>query len=336
MTRHRPKVLPRAALLCGLLCGLLGGGCVTVHERASLPPPTRRPQRHVDPATVVVDAVRFDGDAAYAYFDGNSGASLTFDEVLVRARAAQVVLVGEQHDQAVHHELQRRVVAALAAPNVRLTVGFEMLSWGYQAALDRLARGQLDPDAFAAEIDWGKAWGFPFELYRPVFHAAVAGQASLAALNAPRELVRAVRTKGLASLSPDELGQLPDLDVGDAIHREWFKGIFSSGGHPATSGEVEAFYVAQVVWDESMADRTVRALEGGAEQVIVLAGVGHVARGRGIPQRVERRRPGVRVVSVVPLTGVDEDNAQDRLRQAILHGEGDILVVPRFEREIDL
>lgn len=318
------------------LCALLGAGCVTTQERTTGPAPARRPARTIDPASIVVDQPRFDGDAAYAYFDGNTGAALSFDDVLARARAAQVVVVGEQHDQAVHHELQRRVVAALVAPNVRLAVGFEMLSWGFQEPLDRLATGKLDPDAFAAEIDWKKAWGFPFELYRPVFVAAVEGGARLLALNAPRELVRAVRQKGLANLSADELQKLPELDVGDPLHREWFAGIFAAGGHEMAQSEVEAFYVAQVLWDESMADRAARALDDGAEQVIVLAGVGHVARGRGIPQRVERRRPGVRVLSLVPLSGVDGDDAQERIRQAIIKGEGDILVVPRFEREIDL
>ncbi|MCC7071973.1 MAG: ChaN family lipoprotein [Deltaproteobacteria bacterium] len=315
---------------------LVGGGCVTVQEREHGPAPYRRPAPKVDAASIVVDTPGFEGEAPYAYFDGATGAAISFDDVVARARAAQVIVLGEQHDQATHHELQRRVVAALAAPNVRLTVGFEMLSWSYQGALDRLADGKLDADAFAAEIDWKKAWGFPFELYRPIFQAAVDGGARMRALNAPRELVRAVRKKGIDKLSADELRQLPDLDLGDPLHREWFRGVFASGGHPATASDVDAFYTAQVVWDESMADGAARALADGAEQVIVIAGAGHVARGRGIPQRVERRRPGVRVVSVVPLTGVDGENAHDRIRQAVLRREADILVVPRFEREIDL
>ena len=315
---------------------LVSGGCVTLHERDRGPAPYRRPPPQVDGGALVIDTPRFDGEAAYAYYDGATGAAITFDDVVARARAAQVIVLGEQHDQVTHHELQRRVVAALVAPNVRLTLGLEMLSWGYQDALDRLADGKLDADAFAAEIDWKKAWGFPFELYRPILQAAVDGGARLRALNAPRELVRAVRQKGVANLSAAEVRQLPDLDLGDPLHREWFHGVFASGGHPASASEVDAFYTAQVVWDESMADGAARALADGAEQVIVIAGAGHVARGRGIPQRVERRRPGVRVLSVVPLTGVDGDNVHDRLRQAVLQGEADVLVVPRFEREIDL
>ncbi len=336
VTRTVTAAITVAVTLVVPLLLLLGGGCVTLQERERGPTPYRRPPPNVDAAAVVVDTPRFEGEAAYAYFDGASGAAITFDAVVARARAAQVVVLGEQHDQAVHHELQRRVVAALVAPDARVTVGFEMLTWAYQGALDRLADGTLDADAFAAEIDWKKAWGFPFELYRPIFQAAVDGQARLRALNAPRELVRAVRQKGLDKLSADELRQLPDLDLGDTLHREWFHGVFASGGHPVTASEVDAFYMAQVVWDESMADGAARALADGAEQVIVIAGAGHVARGRGIPQRVERRRPGVRVLSVVPLTGVDGDNAHDRIRQAVLQGEADILVVPRFERAIDL
>ena len=59
------------------------------------------------------------------------------------------------------------------------------------------------------------------------------------------------------------------------------------------------FFAAQVLWDETMAERIVQQLSEQPErQVIVLAGEGHVLQGYGIPDRVERRVPDVEQYSV--------------------------------------
>jgi len=69
--------------------------------------------------------------------------------------------------------------------------------------------------------------------------------------------------------------------------------------------------------------------------VVVIAGAGHVARGRGVPQRVERRLDGEPVLTFVPVTA-RADDAEAALARAIADGEGDVLVVPRFEHEVAL
>jgi uncharacterized iron-regulated protein len=314
----------------------LAGGCATVQTQVGGPPPPRRPARDVDPRTLVIEPVRFTGEQAYAFFDGNTGASLTFDQVLERAMASSVIMVGEQHDQEPHHELQRRVVAAVAAKSPKTIVGLEMLNWNHQEQLDRFNEGKVDADTLASEVDWKKSWGFPFEMYRPIFVDGKAAGASFIALNAPRDLVKAVRKKGVNGLSNSELRQLPDLDLGDPLHQQWFAELFQEGGHPVKDTDLQSFYVAQVVWDESMAEGAAKAIQKGASKVIVLAGIGHVARGRGVPQRVERRLPDAKVLSIVPLPGVDSENAEIRLRAAIAQGEGDIIAIPRFEEELVL
>ena len=328
MTRMRAALVVVVATLAG---------CGTVQpELVAGPAPHRREVRRVDPGSVTVDDVRFVGTEAYAWFDGATGRALTFDDVLVRARASTVVIVGEQHDQASHHELERRVVASLAQSQPQLVVGLEMLTWNLQAPLGRYNEGDIDADALAAAVDWPHAWGFPFDLYKPIFVDGHRAGARFLALNAPRDLVRAVRRKGVDGLAPDELRALPDLDLGDAQHRAWFKGIFAADGHPVSDSDVDSFYVAQVVWDESMADRTARALESGAKQVVVIAGIGHVARGRGIPERVERRRPGATVLSIVPLSEVDAETVTSKLRAAVVDGEADVIAIPRFEEALAL
>jgi uncharacterized iron-regulated protein len=302
---------------------------VTSEQRAI----TRRPPPPgVAPA---IEPLRFVDDGRFAYVDGVTGKALDFADVVARVKAHRVVVVGEQHDQPQHHEAQRRVIAACGQAGPGLVVGLEMLTWDTQPTLDGLNRGELDIFAFAAAVDWKTAWGFDFALYAPLFSTGREVGARFVALNAPKDLVRALRKDGIEGLSADDAARLPELDLGDALHRRWFEGIFRSAGHPLKGEEVDGFYRAQVLWDEAMADRTVAALQDGARQVVVVAGAGHVAAGRGIPQRVERRLDGERVLTIVPMT-VDAGSVDAALRAAIENAEADILVIPRFEAEIFL
>jgi hypothetical protein len=52
----------------------------------------------------------------------------------------------------------------------------------------------------------------------------------LIALNAPKELTKKVAHHGLASLTPDERAQVPELDLKDAAHRAWFDALMEDMG----------------------------------------------------------------------------------------------------------
>jgi uncharacterized iron-regulated protein len=333
----------RLAAIVGVVAVVFAvDGCVTVASTATSPQtavgevaPKRRPPVPAEAANVRPAPLSFAADGAFAFVDGRTGAALTIDDVANRVRTHRVVMVGEQHDQATHHEAQRRIIELVAAGGDGVVVGLEMLSWDKQAALDRFNSGDVDVDGLADAVDWKKAWGFDFGLYAPLFRVGKATGARFVALNAPRALVRAMREKGVDGLGPDDRARVPELDLGDALHRKWFEGIFSSAGHAMKATDIDSFYRAQVLWDEAMADGAVRALQAGARQVVVIAGAGHVALGRGVPQRIERRLPDERVLTFVPLRA-SADDAEAVIGRAIADGEADILVVPRFELELAL
>jgi uncharacterized iron-regulated protein len=328
----------RAIVVAVALLSVLGSGCATTstsvarvtsdeHPVLRRPPP---PGTSPEPAPLA-----FVGDGRFAYVDGKTGRALSFDDVIARVRAHRVIVVGEQHDQPSHHEAQRRIIEVCGATGPGLVVGLEMLSWETQETLDRLNRGEVDVKGFAAAVDWKKAWGFDYGLYSPIFQTGRDLGARFVALNAPKELVRALRKNGVDGLSPADLARLPELDLGDALHRRWFEGIFRGAGHPLKDEEIDGFYRAQVLWDEAMAERAAAAVTEGARQVVVVAGAGHVAAGRGIPQRVERRLGGTPVLTILPIT-VDAGSVDEALRSAIGNADADILVIPRFEQEIFL
>jgi uncharacterized iron-regulated protein len=336
-----PRLLDRLAVVVVVACVVVVDGCVTVSSSTPAAAsvveaqPRRRPPVPPEAAHVRPAPLSFSGDGAFAFVDGHTGQSLSVDDVAARVRAHRVVMVGEQHDQAAHHEAQRRVIEMVAAGGKGVVVGLEMLSWDKQDALDHFNQGDVDVSGLADAVDWKKAWGFDFGLYAPIFQAGRASGARFIALNAPRSLVRAVREKGVDGLADDDRARVPELDLGDALHRRWFEGIFSSSGHAMKPLELDGFYRAQVLWDEAMADRAARAVRDGARQVVVIAGAGHVALGRGVPQRIERRLPDQAVLTFIPVQA-SADDVDAVVGKAIADGEADILVVPRFEVEIAL
>lgn len=85
----------------------------------------------------------------------------------IEATDAQIVFLGEVHDNPAHHERQAKWVAALAPT----AVVYEMLTAEQAGRVDP----NLDEAALSTQLDWD-ASGWPdFAMYYPIFEAA--GQA---------------------------------------------------------------------------------------------------------------------------------------------------------------
>ncbi len=325
--------MPRVSLYPVLLLALLGAlGCATTKAGGASPDASHeRPlPKERDPASVSVEPLQFNDPDGFAFVDGRSGESLSWDEVKARVLAAEFVVAGEQHDQLSHHRLQARLLEGLAASGDSLAVGLEMVPWHLQAPLDRFSRGELDVPGLFVALDWERTWGHNADLYRDIFVAGQEHRSRFVALNTPRDLARAVAKKGLDGLDAEERSLLPDMDLGDEEHRAELEAVFRHHHPPTGSGAgFENFYAVQVLWDESMAQRSVEAREDGAERVLVLAGVGHVAGYHGIPQRILRRLPKASLITVVPIEVEEGGDAQDAARHAVAGGVGDILAVKK-------
>jgi uncharacterized iron-regulated protein len=316
-------------------------GCATTAERAE-PPSAATAERPVPvpvhPSAIELGPLAFESDGdGFAFVDGRTGEPMSFAKLDALATNADVVLVGEQHDQASHHRLQQRVLEALL-PAGGVGLGLEMVAWPHQSALERFGRGDIDVDGLFAALNWEKTWGHDAELYRDILVAAQQGGAGFIGLNAPRELVRAIARRGVDGLTDEERRQLPELDLNDKVHRESIESVFRAHHPPSGSGDsFDRFYAAQVLWDETMADRSVDGLATGRfERVLVLAGVGHVAGYRGIPQRILRRRPDAKVLTIVPITVPAGESPEDAARAAVARRDGDILAIRRAREVVNL
>lgn len=239
----------------------------------------------------------------------------SLEALLAEAADADGVCIGEQHDDPTHHRLQHAILEHVVAraPEAAWAVGFEMFQRPAQAALDEFRRGDIDAATLKRVSHWDERWGFGFEMYQPLLVTGHERGLGLLALNAPRELTRAIARGGIEGLSVEDRASLPELDLANAEHRRFFfeaMGFGDSddphGGHGGGHGGMnpEHFYAAQVTWDETMAETAAGWLDRPSRKVVIIAGNGHCHR-VAIPDRVQRRRPGRRVLSVVVQSGED-------------------------------
>ncbi|HJK96303.1 MAG TPA: ChaN family lipoprotein, partial [Polyangiaceae bacterium LLY-WYZ-14_1] len=231
-----------------------GGGLPPGH------PPVRGDGGELPPGHPPVDEDRPSLDAPgpmaeawkrpYILLDGRTGRRLDQRALVRRLAQAQVIYVGEKHDRPAHHQVQLEVIDRVGALGPA-AVGLEMVQRPFQAALDAYAIDG-DEDALLAGTEWTKRWGYDFRLYRPILrHAAQAGM-PLVALNARREITRAVAREGPEGLDPELEAELPELDLDDVAHRARVRLVWAEHVGPHGGLAFENFYAAQVIWDETM------------------------------------------------------------------------------------
>ncbi|MEJ5348018.1 MAG: ChaN family lipoprotein [Desulfosoma sp.] len=231
----------------------------------------------------------------------HTGKKISFEELLSELEKMRVIYVGEVHARASDHEIQRRIVEGLWERGKNIGVGVEMLPRSTQGDLDRWVEGNLDETSFLNAVLWEDNWGFPFALYRPVFALAREKSIPMRALNAPPAVVRKVSRQGLASLNAEERRSIAGhFYLDDEVYRSYVEKEFKAHV-PGSIRDLQAFYEAQLVWDETMAETIAMWLvQEPFRQVVVLAGKGHVNQRFGIPERV-RRRVEHRYAVVIPV-----------------------------------
>jgi len=237
----------------------------------------------------------------------NARTETTVAQLTKELDSASVICVGEQHDNPAHHRFQHDVLHELldqAQHSGReIGIGMEMFPRAFQPALDDYVRGSISEPELLRQTNWERTWGYDATMYAPLWRSAHNHGLRLLALNTPRDITRHVARHGFDALPLEVRNSLPELDLSDREHQRFFTAAMGgdansphAGAHTAKS----SFYVAQVIWDETMAS-TAAAWIGVAperRQMVVVAGNGH-CHDSAIVRRVERRLETVNGLSIL-------------------------------------
>ncbi|MET0620812.1 MAG: ChaN family lipoprotein, partial [Thermoanaerobaculia bacterium] len=258
--------------------------------------PIGDPSRRDREVPVVLDAIT----------DTATGALILPSELPKRLEGVRLLLVGEGHTDVESHRIELRVLEELVRSGRRVTVGLEMYPYGAQAALDDWTSGKLTEDAFLEASRWYRSWGYHWLYYRDIFLYARDRRLPLVAINAPREVVSAVRKKGFKGLTPEEAAHIPtEIDSKNADHMRLFRASFGESGFHTGMDDAawQSMLDAQCTWDATMGFHAVQPLRSDGDPkaiVVVLVGAGHVQYGMGIERQLRKTFPG-RIASLIPV-----------------------------------
>ncbi len=217
--------------------------------------------------------------------DVSSARFVTFDQMVDDLKDTRVVFIGELHDHPSHHQAQLQVIQALQETGKRIAIGLEMVRRESQDALDKWVMGQMSERKFRSVFE--QNWGM-WPLYQGILEYARLDRIPLIGLNVPREITMQVAREGFASLSPQQLQEVPGVSCTvDPEYRSFIRRTLGSHAHEGAS--FENFCEAQMVWDTAMAQRLVEYLQAHPDTtVVVLAGSGHAWK-YGIPEQLRKQ-----------------------------------------------
>jgi uncharacterized iron-regulated protein len=263
-------------------------------------------------------------------FDNARGGFTDFEMMLADVARADVVFVGEQHDDVNTHRLELAILEGLARRREQVIVSLEMFERDAREPLDHFLTGHLAEDEF---LKVSRPWPRYKTDYKPLVDFAIAKQWPVVAANVPRPLASEVSKGGLTVLDAKtgDDRALFARDLQCPTDDDYFKRFGEAmGGHPAEGATVaqqremtERFYFAQCVKDETMAESiaeayTAAAAPGRRPLVVHYNGAFHSDFTTGTASRVIRRMPGKRVVviTVLPVQNLDtaEPGPDDRRR----------------------
>jgi uncharacterized iron-regulated protein len=232
---------------------------------------------------------------AYRVSDGQI---ISFGQMVDEIREAEVVSVGELHNNEFHHQLQLDIIKALGESGVPTAVGFEMFTAKSQEKLNEWVDGDLPAGDFI-EVYYDN-WKLPWPLYKDIFFYLREKKIPALGLNVPPEIAKKVASSGFASMSDEELMQLPpgiSCNVDDEYMR-FIQRAYRS--HRTVDGRFIFFCEAQLLWDKAMAWHIVNYLgENPKRTVVVLAGAGHAWK-RGIPEQLKGMSEEIKIKVVLP------------------------------------
>ncbi len=223
---------------------------------------------------------------------------LEVEDLVRRLGAADLVLVGERHDNVDHHRLQAWVVAALAEAGRAPAVAFEMIPRDRAGALAAYLDGGGDAAGLGAALDWADSGWPAWPLYQPIAEAALAADLPLVAADLPRADRRQIGERGAEAL-PDA------LRATWALERSWAPELTRdllqelSEAHCAVAPPEAFAGLAEVqrARDAAMADALLGALES-RDSAVLIAGTGHTRPDRGVPWFLRARAPEAESLSL--------------------------------------
>ncbi len=245
-----------------------------------------------------------------------TGKAIELPRLIENLSQKAVVLMGETHDIPEIHRWQLHLITFLYTQRQDIMVGFEMFPRRCQPVLDEWVEGKLTTEQFIEKSEWYQVWGFPAEIYLPIFHFCRQYRVRMLALNCYRELVTRVGKEGwdavpieerdgltpAASPLPGYWEHIQAMTQGMGMRRNSFDAkqklareplaAKKTAFLPRSSMDSARFLRAMQTWDRAFACNIYHAYETWQQKnkkaplIVGILGRGHLEYGFGTPYQL--------------------------------------------------
>jgi uncharacterized iron-regulated protein len=246
-------------------------------------------------------------------YDTRGNAFTDFESMVADLSRADVILVGEQHDDPNTHRLELAILEGLHRRGVAVALSLEMFERDAQGSLDAFLSGAKSEEAFLKEA---RPWPRYATDYRPLIDFAKNHGWPVVAANVPRRHASEVAKRGIQAVDQLSTSERPSAAKEFECPRDTYFDKFAAamaehsmpGSDKLTEEEkrlrTDRYYESQCLKDETMAE-SIAAVEG--RRVVHVNGAFHSDFGLGTAERTRRRLPGRRVVvvSILPVADLN-------------------------------
>lgn len=212
-------------------------------------------------------------------------------EILTAADAAEVVILGEVHDNPGHHMMQAEVLEGLSPS----AIVFEMIT----ADEATLVTPQIAADsaALSAALDWANSGWPDFSYYAPLF--AFGTEVPIYGAGVGRQAAQGAFAEGAAAVFAGDAGRF-GLDMALPEDEQTMREAEQMAAHCDALPEdiLPGFVEAQRLRDAALAEAALEALEAHGPPVAIITGNGHARRDWGVPALLAIAAPDVGVFTL--------------------------------------
>jgi uncharacterized iron-regulated protein len=201
--------------------------------------------------------------------DLRSGQSLAPQELVARLAKASRLIVGEQHDNRDHHELQLWLLQTLGERRPQGSLLLEMLTPDQQPRVDEVRHASAPPTDLSGALAWEDGWDW--DLYGPIVRFALTQPYPLLSANLAVAEVRAIYTN-----PPTLSGSRSNAS---SVKDELLQQVSDSHCGLLPTSQMPAMLAVQQQRDRRMAERLLVA----PEPSMLFSGAFHARKDVGVP-----------------------------------------------------
>jgi uncharacterized iron-regulated protein len=247
--------------------------------------------------------------------DSQNKSNLSFDTLVERLLAHDVIYLSEKHDNPVHHAAQHRIIQALINQGQNPVIGFEFFAMddtslllslvdSRQAGHDRETETALEKK-MRNKLGWADQTDTMWKYYWDLLRLARDNGLWAAGLDLDDSLKRRITRKGHHGLTSLEQSQLFSTHLSDPVYETYMKKIFKQV-HCGMGNDrmLSRLYDTWLARNDKMAQSITQLFQAAGKSsppkgpLVIIMGNGHTEYKLGVMDRVQAIFPGASQVNL--------------------------------------